>query len=59
MKLYRTKTGIVIEKSDLFHLIQNENWDTFINDDKLIEKIEDLILVVKRETALFLKIYLQ
>jgi len=48
MKLYRTKKGIVIEKNDLFYLVQNENWDTFINDDKLIEKIEDLILVVKK-----------
>ena len=48
MKLYRTKTGIVIEKNDLFYLVQNENWDTFINDDMLIEKIEDLILVVKK-----------
>src|SRR5215204_3744874 len=48
MKLYRTKTGIVIEKNDQFYLVQNENWDTFINDDKLIEKIEDLILVVKK-----------
>jgi 2-dehydro-3-deoxy-D-arabinonate dehydratase len=48
MKLYRTKAGIVIEKNDLFYLIQNENWDTFINDDKLIEKIEDLILVVRK-----------
>ena len=49
MKLYRTKTGIVIEKNDLFYLVQNENWDTFINDDKLIEKIEDLILSSKKE----------
>src|SRR6186713_3728110 len=48
MKLYRTKAGIVIEKNDLFYLVQNENWDTFINDDMLIEKIEDLILVVRK-----------
>src|SRR6188474_1205667 len=48
MKLYRTRTGIVIEKNDLFYLVQNENWDTFINDDKLNEKIEDLILVIKK-----------
>src|SRR6187431_2908538 len=48
MKLYRTRTGIVIEKNDLFYLVQNENWDTFINDDKLIEKIEDIILVIKK-----------
>src|SRR6187401_3308283 len=43
MKLYRTKTGIVIEKYDQFYLVQNENWDTFINDDNLIEKIEDIL----------------
>src|SRR6187401_875498 len=48
MKLYRTKAGIVIEKDELFYLVQNENWDTFIKDDKLIEKIEELILVVKK-----------
>jgi len=48
MKLYRTKVGIVIEKNDLFYLVQNENWDGFINDDKLSEKIEDLILVLKK-----------
>src|SRR6187399_717404 len=55
MKLYRTKTGIVIEKNDLFYLVQNENWDTFINDDKLIEKIEDIILVVKHRDSSFLE----
>src|SRR6187399_1510705 len=51
MKLYRTKAGIVIEKNDLFYLVQNENWDTFINDDKLIGKIEDLILVIKKRDS--------
>ena len=51
MKLYRTKTGIVIEKYDQFYLVQNENWDTFINDDNLIEKIEDLILVIKKRDS--------
>src|SRR6187399_155787 len=48
MKIYRTKAGIVIEKDELFYLVQNENWDTFINDDKLLEQIEELILVVKK-----------
>src|SRR6187549_1942693 len=48
MKIYRTKAGIVIEKDELFYLVQNENWDTFINDDDLIGKIEELILVVKK-----------
>ena len=48
MKLYKTQTDIVIEKNDQFYMVQNENWDTFINDDKLSEKIDDLILVLKK-----------
>ena len=47
MKLYKTGKGIVISKNDKFYLAQNENWDTFINDDDLISKVEDLILVLK------------
>lgn len=37
MKLYKTKTGIVIEKDNKFYLT-NENWDLFINDDDLFQK---------------------
>jgi len=48
MKLYKTAAGIVIEKNDSFYLVQNENWDSFINDDDLMGKIEDLILVLKK-----------
>ena len=47
MKLYKTGKGIVISKNDKFYLVQNENWDTFINEDDLISKVEDLILVLK------------
>ena len=47
MKLYKTTTGIVIEKNNSFYLVQNENWDSFINDDDVIKKIDDLILVLK------------
>ena len=47
MKLYKTSTGIVIEKNNSFYLVQNENWDSFINDDDLIKKIDDLILVLR------------
>ncbi len=39
MKLYRTKNGIVIENDDLFYLLKDENWDKFINDDNLYEKM--------------------
>jgi len=48
MKLYKTEKGIVISKNEKLYLLQNENWDTFINDDNLIEKVEDLILVLKQ-----------
>jgi len=40
MKLYRTKQGIVIEKEGYFHLLKDQSWDTFINDDDLYEKME-------------------
>jgi 2-dehydro-3-deoxy-D-arabinonate dehydratase len=47
MKLYKSKTGIIIEKNGKYYLTQNENWDTFINDDDLLKKIENLILVLR------------
>lgn len=47
MKVYKTTAGIVIEKNNSFYLVQNENWDSFINDDDIIKKINDLILVLK------------
>lgn len=37
MKLYNTVNGIVIEFNDKFCLIK-ENWDTFINDDNVLQK---------------------
>ena len=47
MKLYKSKAGIIIEKNAKRYLAQNENWDTFINDDDLLAKIENLILVLR------------
>ena len=41
MKLYKTKSGTVIEKENKFYLC-NENWDLFINDDNLFQKTEKL-----------------
>jgi 2-dehydro-3-deoxy-D-arabinonate dehydratase len=43
MKLYKTIPGIVIEKESKFYLIANENWDPFINDDSLFQKMKQLI----------------
>jgi 2-dehydro-3-deoxy-D-arabinonate dehydratase len=40
MKLYKTKLGIVVEKADAYSLLQNEDWDSFINDDNLYQKLQ-------------------
>jgi len=42
MKVYRIKTGIVIESDDKFFLLKDENWDLFINNDSLFQKIDKL-----------------
>lgn len=39
MKLFKLKSGIVIEKGKSFFLLENENWDHFVNDDGLFGKI--------------------
>ncbi len=43
MKLYKTNNGIVIEQNEKFFLLNDENWDSFINDDNLSEKIIRII----------------
>jgi 2-dehydro-3-deoxy-D-arabinonate dehydratase len=43
MKLYNTKSGIVIESNNGFYKVEQGNWDDFINDDNLLKKITDLI----------------
>ena len=35
MKLYKTTKGIVIENNESHYLLENENWDSYINDDEL------------------------
>lgn len=42
MKIYKTKQGILIEKENKFYL-SKDDWDLFINDDRLFQKIEKLI----------------
>ena len=43
MKLYKIKHGIVVEKENGFYLLQNEDWDSFINDDDLLKKLNEKI----------------
>jgi len=40
MKIYKTKSGIVIEKDSKFFLLKDENWDQFINNDNVYQKAE-------------------
>ncbi|MDN3689994.1 fumarylacetoacetate hydrolase family protein [Cyclobacterium jeungdonense] len=43
MKIYRTEKGIVLEKGQDLYLVKDQDWDEFINDDKLFRKITDLV----------------
>jgi 2-dehydro-3-deoxy-D-arabinonate dehydratase len=43
MKLYRTKEGIIIETPDQKFYQVREDWEHFINDDQLFEKIEGIV----------------
>lgn len=43
MKLYKTSEGIVVEKGATIYLLENEHWDSFVNDDSLFEKIEEKV----------------
>ncbi|MFZ0454124.1 MAG: fumarylacetoacetate hydrolase family protein [Ignavibacteriaceae bacterium] len=39
MKLYKTKNGIIIERDKKYFLLDSEDWDSFINDDNLHNKM--------------------
>ncbi len=43
MKLYKTKEGIIVEHNQAYHFLDRRDWDTFINDDDLYEKIERIV----------------
>jgi 2-dehydro-3-deoxy-D-arabinonate dehydratase len=43
MRLYKTKTGIIIEKESKYYSVANENWESFMNDDNLFQKMEKLV----------------
>src|SRR3989337_3151540 len=50
MKVYKIKRGIVIEVDTSLYLVENENWDTFINDDDLFEKASNTVKALKPST---------
>lgn len=46
MKLYKTKSGVVIEQAHQFFLVPGESWDHFINDDHIVEKVKALTTIL-------------
>lgn len=42
MKIYKVASGILIHSKTLFWLVENEDWDSFINDDQLFAKATDI-----------------
>jgi 2-dehydro-3-deoxy-D-arabinonate dehydratase len=51
MRLFRTRSGVFVEREGVFYSLGNENWDTFVNDDSLFQKIRSLISGLKHSTA--------
>lgn len=47
MKVYKTSQGILINQQETFYLLESEDWNLFINDDDLYEKIERIISTQK------------
>lgn len=46
MKLYKTRNGIVAEKENKFFLLKQDDWNSLINDDDLLQRTEKLIEVL-------------
>jgi 2-dehydro-3-deoxy-D-arabinonate dehydratase len=47
LKLYKIKTGVVIEQDRNFHLLEGENWDAFVNDDNLFDKLTEIVRAIE------------
>lgn len=43
MKIYKLKSGILVESGDKYYLLENYLWDQFINDDQLFQKAKSLV----------------
>lgn len=43
MKIYKTKSGIVLQKDENFFWVSDKNWEDFINDDNLLQKAERIV----------------
>ncbi len=47
MKAYNTKAGIVLEKDGVFYTVPGISWETFMNDDDLLQKAESLLHILQ------------
>lgn len=43
MKVYKTKSGILINRDGKYFMTEAPDWDVFINDDNLLQKLTDLV----------------
>ncbi|MBR9997616.1 MAG: fumarylacetoacetate hydrolase family protein [Cyclobacteriaceae bacterium] len=43
MRLYKTKSGILIEHEETFFQVKKTGWDEFFNDDNLYEKMKEIV----------------
>lgn len=50
MKLYKTTDAVIVENNGKFYSVK-ENWDTFINDDSVLQKATALINVLQPADA--------
>ena len=43
MKLYKTAEAILIERDNQYYSFEGQNWQNFINDDNLFQKVEGML----------------
>ena len=52
LKLYKTKSGIIIDIDDSYYLVTGQDWDTYINDDELYSKVFNAVKGLKTDAGL-------
>ena len=43
MKLYKTADAILVENNNQFYSLAGHDWQNFINDDDLFQKVESML----------------
>ena len=51
MRIYRLESGILIESDKQFHLVEDRDWDAFVNDDGLFEKAAEIVALWSRDIS--------